>query len=195
MNTVILFCREIIRDFGLWDQIRVDCGREWYLMLFMQEHLSHLRNDPSKPPHLRSSSKNVRFACMCLQVYNNSCIISVMLYRETHKSLPPCLHNHIVERMWVEVHARVNYPIKESLIRMMENGDIFMDDQMCKFCVSWYTLRVANVGIGLLISSWNEHPIPSKHACHIIIGFFTSTYFNTQAAEKACQEEYQTNAC
>jgi len=53
------FCREIIREFGLWDQIRVDCGREWNLMLFMQEHLSHLRNDPSKPPHLRSSSKNV----------------------------------------------------------------------------------------------------------------------------------------
>ena len=68
----------MIRDFGLWDQIRVDCGREWYLMLFMQEHLSHLRNDPSKPPHLRSSSKNVRFACVCLQVYNNSCIISAV---------------------------------------------------------------------------------------------------------------------
>ena len=91
MNTVILFCREIIRDFGLWDQIRVDCGREWYLMLFMQEHLSHLRNDPSKPPHLRSSSKNVRFACMHVftSVYNNSCIISVMLYRELTKD---CLH-------------------------------------------------------------------------------------------------------
>ena len=61
------------------------------------------------------------------------------------------------------MNIRVNYPIKESFIRMMENGDISMNDQMCRFSVSWYTLRVANIGIGLLISSWNEHPIPSKH--------------------------------
>ena len=67
----------------------------------------------------------------------------------------------MVERIWVEVNTRINYPIKETLIKMMENGEISLDDQMCKFCVSWYTLRVANIGISLLISSWNEHPISS----------------------------------
>ena len=55
-------------EFGLWDQIRVDCGREWYLMLFVQEQLSHLRNDTPKPPHLRSLSKNVGSETLFLKV-------------------------------------------------------------------------------------------------------------------------------
>ena len=70
--------------------------------------------------------------------------------------------NHVVERMWVEVNTRINYPIKETLIKMMEQGQISLDDELCKYCVSWYTLRVANVGIGLLLAAWNEHPIPCK---------------------------------
>lgn len=47
-------------QYGLWDQIRTDQGKEWNLMLFVNEKLSHLRNDCSKPPHLQSSSKQVR---------------------------------------------------------------------------------------------------------------------------------------
>ena len=30
-------------QYGLWDQVRVDHGKEWQLMLFVQEKLSHLR--------------------------------------------------------------------------------------------------------------------------------------------------------
>lgn len=70
--------------------------------------------------------------------------------------------NHIVERMWVEVNTRINYPIKEALIKMMERGQISLDDELCKYCVSWYTLRVANIGVSLLLAAWNEHPIPGK---------------------------------
>lgn len=70
--------------------------------------------------------------------------------------------NHIVERMWVEVNTRINYPIKEALIKMMEHAQISLDDELCKYCVSWYTLRVANIGVSLLLAAWNEHPIPGK---------------------------------
>ena len=43
---------------------------------------------------------------------------------------------------------------------MCENGELNIDDPSDRFCVSWFTLRVANVGIKLFVSSWNEHRIP-----------------------------------
>ena len=70
------------------------------------------------------------------------------------------MQNHKVERLWVEVNARVNYPIKSVLIAMLENGDFNLDDDMDKYCVSWYAINVAAVGIELFVTSWNEHPIP-----------------------------------
>ena len=62
--------------------------------------------------------------------------------------------------MWVEFNTRVNYPVKRVLLDMVENGDINMDDSMHKFCVSWFTIQVANVGVVLLIRAWNNHTIP-----------------------------------
>lgn len=46
-------------EFGLWDQIRVDQGKEWVLMLYVQETLAHLRRNTSRAPHLQSTSKQV----------------------------------------------------------------------------------------------------------------------------------------
>ena len=66
----------------------------------------------------------------------------------------------MVERIWVEVNARVNYPIKTALIDMMESGDFSLDNDSDKFCVSWFAIKVAAVGIELFVASWNEHPIP-----------------------------------
>lgn len=56
----------------------------------------------------------------------------------------------MVERIWVEVNARVNYPIKTALIDMMESGDFSLDNDSDKFCVSWFAIKVAAVGIELL---------------------------------------------
>ena len=66
----------------------------------------------------------------------------------------------MVERIWVEVNARVNYPIKDALISMMENRDFSLDDDLDKFCVSWFAIKVAAVGIAVFVASWNEHSIP-----------------------------------
>lgn len=110
----------------MWDQLRVDHGREWYLMLFVQEQLAHLRRNTNRAPHLQTSSKM----------------------------------NHCVERLWVEFNGRVNYPLKECLISMEERRDIEIDCPHQKFLISWFTIRVSNVGSTLAVQAWNEHPIP-----------------------------------
>ena len=48
--------RPILVDYGLFDQIRVDHGREWTLCLFVQELLAHLRHNVEKPPHRQTTS-------------------------------------------------------------------------------------------------------------------------------------------
>jgi hypothetical protein len=120
--------RPMIQEYGLWDQIRVDHGREWHLMLFVQEQLAHLRYNTDRAPHLQTTSKL----------------------------------NHCVERLWVEVNSRVNYPIKTCLITLQERGEINMDDDHIKFYVSWFTIRVTNIGTAITVSSWNEHRIPGR---------------------------------
>ncbi len=45
----------MLLEYGIWDQVRVDQGREWTLMLFAQELLAHLRRNTSLAPHLQTS--------------------------------------------------------------------------------------------------------------------------------------------
>lgn len=60
-NTVFVFhsSRDIVCKFGIWDQIRVDYGREWYLMLYVNQMVASMRNDTQRPPHMQTSSKQV----------------------------------------------------------------------------------------------------------------------------------------
>ena len=67
----------------------------------------------------------------------------------------------MVERLWVEINTRVNYPIKAVLIDMNEEGSIRLDDVVHCFCISWFTVRVANVGATMAVGSWNHHHIPN----------------------------------
>ena len=81
------------------------------------------------------------------------------------------LQNHIVERMWVEVNKRINYPLKEVLVDMEHKGQIDMNNSLHRFCCSWLTLHVANVGAKYFVASWNAHPIPGT--CHMPQGNIT----------------------
>ena len=65
-----------------------------------------------------------------------------------------------MERIWVEINSRVNYPVKLCLVKMEESGELNMDLQSHKFCVSWFAIRVCSVGTKLAVDSWNEHPVP-----------------------------------
>ena len=68
--------------------------------------------------------------------------------------------NHVVERMWVEINSRINYPVKRCLLDMVENGLLQLENPMVQFCVSWYTIHICNVGLDLFVQAWNEHPLP-----------------------------------
>ena len=52
-------CRSLLLTFGIWDEIRVDMGKEWYLMLYAQEMLATKRSDCTRPPHVQSTSRQV----------------------------------------------------------------------------------------------------------------------------------------
>ena len=52
-------CRRMILQYGLWDQVRVDQGTEWVLMLHVHEALAVHRNCTDKPAFVASSSKKV----------------------------------------------------------------------------------------------------------------------------------------
>lgn len=69
----------------------------------------------------------------------------------------------MIERLWVEVNSRVNYPVKQVLVQLENNGLIDMNNSACKFCVSWFSTEVITVGIKLFIQSWNSHPIPGTY--------------------------------
>ena len=68
--------------------------------------------------------------------------------------------NHRVERMWPEINRRINYPVKRVLVEMEANGEINMNDDVQKFCVSWTTITVLQPGIHNFILAWNSHRIP-----------------------------------
>ena len=59
-----------MEEYGMWDQLRVDQGKEWTLMLYVQEQLSNYRRNITRAPHLQSSSKQVHYAthCMCMGI-------------------------------------------------------------------------------------------------------------------------------
>ncbi|KAL9965196.1 hypothetical protein ACROYT_G028964 [Oculina patagonica] len=120
--------RRAVQTYGMWDQLRVDHGREFCLMLAIQDSLSEKRRNTNRLPYLQTTSKR----------------------------------NHRIERIWVEINTRVNYPIKKALNSMVNSDILDMEDGITKFSVSWVTLRVCHAGCGLVIESWNAHSVPGK---------------------------------
>ena len=59
-------CRDIVMTYGMWDQIRIDKGKEWYLTIFVNERLSSYWYNTTKPPHLQTSSKKVSSFNKCI---------------------------------------------------------------------------------------------------------------------------------
>ena len=53
----VLCCRPILIKTGVFDQLRVDMGRESVLILFIQELLSGYRHNQDRPSHVKTTSK------------------------------------------------------------------------------------------------------------------------------------------
>jgi len=64
--------------------------------------------------------------------------------------------------MWVEVNARVNYPIKTVLIQMEQRDQLNLNCNHERYCISWFTMRVAHIGTTSFVQAWNNHRIPGK---------------------------------
>ena len=47
------------QTYGLWDTVRVDGGKEFNLLVFMQQFLIHMRDDTSRFPIRRGRSTDV----------------------------------------------------------------------------------------------------------------------------------------
>ena len=149
-NNLIIYYqlfRPILLNFGLWDQIRADHGREFFLLLYVQEHLTHLRRNQRRAPHVQSMSREVSIAHV-----SRTCSQSPFLL--------PMKQNRPAERIWVEVNQRVNYPIKQALNALVQLDQLNMEDDIVRFCFSWLTMRVCQVGIERCVLAWNHHPIP-----------------------------------
>ncbi len=67
-----------------------------------------------------------------------------------------------MERIWPEVNARINYPLKRILLAMEERRDMDMTDPITKFCVSFVTCNVAFAGLHKFVEAWNHHSIPGE---------------------------------
>ena len=101
--------------------------------------------------------------------------------------------NHCVERIWVEVNSRVNYPIKTCLLDLEERGDLDMECNHVKFCVSWFAIRVASICTTLAVNSWNDHPIPGPHILISCVILFVNVCTKQQTS--VCHIQVYLNYC
>ena len=148
-----------MEQYGVWDQIRVDHGREFYLMLYVQEMIRSRFGSSGVLPYVQSKSTEVIDHDLLSMMINFATFIIAAILSPNYLS-----QNLTIERIWPEVNQRVNYPIKRRIIEMEENGILDMDVPTTKFCVSFICVNVATVGIQAFIQAWNRHPIAGNYS-------------------------------
>ena len=51
--------RPAVLEYGMWDQIRVDHGNEFYLLLYVQEKMANYRTNTGRAAFIQTMSKEV----------------------------------------------------------------------------------------------------------------------------------------
>ncbi len=90
------------------------------------------------------------------------------LYRSTGSNRLPVMqttsrNNHRVERLWVEVNQRINYPIKIVLTRMEADDELDLSQELVKFCISYIVLHVCRNALLQFVTAWNFHRIMGRN--------------------------------
>ncbi|KAL6743388.1 hypothetical protein Aduo_016433 [Ancylostoma duodenale] len=123
----------MITEYGLFDCLVTDHGREFPLAQFVHELLSDRRihengTASTRPPYKQLRSTEVQnvlpIVCFC-------------------KNIP--VQNNRVERIWVMVNDRCTYPVKVVVTDLMERGLIDMTDPFTMFSVSYVVRNVVKV--------------------------------------------------
>ena len=144
-------CRPIVLQPGLWDQVRVDCGREFALLLLLSAGLVVIFLDK----HSEST--------ICTNTIQTGIIYCFGLMRTWVKCpavfLSICRTTSWLIHMWI-THA-VQIPS-----RMQQNRVINLDCPITKYSVSLMVGKLCQVGIQLHVCAWNSHRIPGKHCEH-----------------------------
>ena len=70
-RNVVFFFRKTTLEYGLFNQIRVDGGKEFYLILNIQEHLSNYRQNQEILPYRHTESKKV----YCVSIQSSDFVI------------------------------------------------------------------------------------------------------------------------
>ncbi|KAK5913377.1 hypothetical protein CgunFtcFv8_007915 [Champsocephalus gunnari] len=61
-NNIIIYeevYRHTVITEGMWDQVRVDHGKEFYLSLYMQEKLAQYRQNQERQPYRQTKSTHL----------------------------------------------------------------------------------------------------------------------------------------
>ena len=66
---VFFFFRKTTLEYGLFDQIRVDGGKEFCLILGIKEHLSNYRQNQEIVPYRQTESKKVYCVSIEVQIF------------------------------------------------------------------------------------------------------------------------------
>uniref|UniRef100_A0A914VHF4 Integrase catalytic domain-containing protein n=1 Tax=Plectus sambesii TaxID=2011161 RepID=A0A914VHF4_9BILA len=120
-----------VTDYGLWDKVIVDKGREFFLCLFIQHYLKDFRVRPDET----ESSRRPCYAQVTSQ------------------------KNNRVERVWNEVNQRVGYPIKKAIREMEGNESFNSSNQAHLFASSILGCTVAEVMLSRCVGAWNYRSV------------------------------------
>ena len=71
--------RPAVLEYGMWDQIRVDHGNEFYLLLYVQEKMANYRTNTGRAPFIQTMSKEVSLHVADWKVLTNESEIKLSL--------------------------------------------------------------------------------------------------------------------